>query len=160
MAYDSSHPRPISADSPLRPKPAFALYSMLPSAVKARIPSLRRSASMYGLTTGHAILEQSRPSSSATSPDDTCANAVVWSGGAEGSVYLTESGMETSEEEDTARPRKRYRRPVALDESKSGIGWKFAHQGSSHNPLSSLIAPGNISEQDLASSRWRLTNHP
>ena len=54
----------------------------------------------------------------------------MWSGRAEGSVYFAESGMETSEEEDAAQSdRRKYRQTAVLDEGKSGIGWKFANQG-------------------------------
>lgn len=124
-----SHRRPVSADSPLRPESPSMLYSILPSAVKSRLPSLRRSVSMYGLTTRSKITDRPYRSSGSRTPEEKSTNAIVWSGRTEGNIYLAESGMETSEEEDAAGLRKTYRQPAALDEEKSGIGWKFANQG-------------------------------
>jgi hypothetical protein len=87
---------------------------------------------MYGLTTRSKITDRPFQSSGSRTPEGKSTNAIVWSGRAEGDLYVTESGMETSEEEDVARPERRTYRPSAvLDESKSGIGWKFANQGMS-----------------------------
>lgn len=84
---------------------------------------------MYGLTTRSKITDRSFQSSGSRTPEGKSTNAIVWSGRAEGDLYVTESGMETSEEEDVARPERTYRQSAVLDEDKSGIGWKFANQG-------------------------------
>lgn len=56
---------------------------------------------------------------------------MVWSGArGEEELYFAESGIEMSDEEDTPQLGGRKRpQSVALEEKKSGIGWKFANQG-------------------------------
>jgi hypothetical protein len=134
MAQVPAPPRPSSADSSLPPKLPSMLFSMLPSAVRYRLPglpSLRRSSSMYGLTTRPRIAGSSYQSSGPQSPDSTIAGTMLWSRpSVEGSLYFTEADMEYSEDEDIAQVGKRKsRHTVILDESRSGIGWKFANQG-------------------------------
>lgn len=64
------------------------------------------------------------------------ASAMVWKGPrVEGDLYFTESGVDTSEEEDAAQMgRRKYRQTLLLNESKSGIGWKFGIQGTYYIP--------------------------
>jgi hypothetical protein len=86
---------------------------------------------MYGLTTRPEIADRSYTSSGSRTPETRFANAMVWRDPRmEGNLYCTESSVETSEEEDAAQSdRRKYRQAALLDESKSGIGWKFANQG-------------------------------
>ena len=133
MTQNPSHPRSSSADSSLRPKSPSMLYSILPSAVKSRLPGLpllRRSSSTYGLTTPR-IADPSHPSSGLRAPDSTLAGAMLWSSPeVEGNLYFAERGVETSEEEAIAQMDKmKYRQAMILNENRSGIGWKFASQG-------------------------------
>jgi hypothetical protein len=76
---------------------------------------------------------------------------MVWSGTrADEEFYLSESGIEMSDEEDIQQTDRRKRRQaMVLEEKKSGIGWKFANQGILTCPLSSthliLVNQGSIS---------------
>jgi hypothetical protein len=129
--------RPLSADFTPRTKESSMLYSMLPTAVQSRLPrlpSLRRSVSMYGLATRHKSAD-SRPTSGARTPD--YASAVVLSGSGALSTeediagYFVES-LSTSSDEDapqTSISKGRQPSGMELTESRSGIGWKFANQG-------------------------------
>lgn len=135
-------PRPLSADFLTYPKEASMLYSILPSAVQSRIPrlpSLRRSVSIYGLSK----FADSRASSigSSTSgtrtPDGAYTSAMVLSDRqamAEEDMagYYAES-VGTSEDEALQTKASRERQPQRVDmtENASGIGWKFANQGMS-----------------------------
>lgn len=137
MADDTSYLRQSLADSVPWPQSPSMLYSMIPSAVKSRLPklpSLRRSASMYGITTRPKSADPSCSSSGSTTPGAAFGSAMVWSGArAEGDLFFTEESMETSEEEDATQvDRKKPRPNVVLDENKSGVGWKFAKQGISY----------------------------
>lgn len=144
MAQDPSHMRPSSADSSLRPKSPSMLYSMLPSAVKSRLPSLRRSSSMYGLTTRPRIADPSYSSSGSRTPDATFAGAMLWSGpGVEKNLYFPEGAMEESEEAIAQMDKMRRRQTMILDENRSGIGWKFASQGILYLHLSLILCRAN-----------------
>lgn len=129
--------RPLSADFAPRTKEASMLYSMLPSAVQSRLPrlpSLRRSASMYGLATRRKSAD-SRPTSGTRTRE--YASAMVLSGGgtltSEEDIagYFVES-LSTSSDEDipqTSTGKGRRTSGMELTESRSGIVWKFANQG-------------------------------
>lgn len=142
MAHNPSHPRPSSADCLPRPKSSSMLYSMLPSAVQSRLPtlpSLRRSTSIYRLKPRPKSADASRISSGSRTPEGGLGNAMVWSGTrADEELYMSESGIEMSDEEDIRQTDRRKRRQaMMLEERKSGIGWKFANQGIVTCPLSS-----------------------
>lgn len=136
--------RPLSDFLPRTKEPSM-LYSLLPSAVQSRLPrllSLRRSVSMYGMARKRKPAV-SRPSSgSSTSsassgsrtPEAGYTSAMVLSDSRAVAVddglagYFVESA---SSDEETLTPRKRRAQGqgMELSESKSGIGWKFANQG-------------------------------
>ncbi|TVY51651.1 hypothetical protein LCER1_G006161 [Lachnellula cervina] len=125
-----SHIRPFSADFASRPKYSI-LYSMLPSAVQCRIPrlpSLRRTVSMYGLVGRRRSIDlDSRPSSGSGTPEAGYTSAIVLMGERE-EEYVVESVSD----EDTSRPSTGEGRQLAgmeLTEINSGINWKFANQG-------------------------------
>jgi hypothetical protein len=103
---------------------------------------------MYGLTTRPEIADLSYTSSGSRTPETRFANAMVWRGPRMGgNLYCTESRVETSEEEDAAQSdRRKYRQAALLDESKSGIGWKFANQGTYCCLLLSSWAPLTVVE--------------
>ncbi|KAK0129293.1 hypothetical protein ONS95_001226 [Cadophora gregata] len=142
------NPRPAPPTRPLseflpRTKEPSMLFSLLPSAVQSRLPrlpSLRRSVSMYGISRKRKV-SVSRPSSgSSTSsassgmrtPEQGYTSAMVLSDARnmmadDGVVdYLVESA---SSDEDTSMPRAGRNQRLELTENKSGIGWKFANQG-------------------------------
>lgn len=131
MAHNTSNIRPSSADSTPPPKSSSMLYSMFPSALQSRLPSLRRSTSMYGLTPRPKSADSSGGSSGSRTPEAGYGNAMIWSRPrSDEELYFTESSVEMSEGEDIAQTdKKRRRQTVVLEESKSGIGWKFASQG-------------------------------
>lgn len=129
--------RPLSADFAPRTKEASMLYSMLPSAVQSRLPSLpslRRSVSMYGLATRRKSAD-SRPASGARTPE--YASAMVLSGAGALSTeediagYLVESLSISSDEDVPQKSTSKGSQPLGMEltESRSGIGWKFANQG-------------------------------
>ena len=104
-------------------------YSMLPSAVQSRLPrlpSLRRSVSMYGLSTRPKGIDYRGPGSGNRTPD----MAMVLSG-TRVTGELTYEIESSSSEEDPANIRSmgKGRQTMELTESSSGIGWKFASQG-------------------------------
>ncbi|TVY24909.1 hypothetical protein LHYA1_G005855 [Lachnellula hyalina] len=122
--------RPLSADFAPRPKDSI-LYSILPSAVQCRIPrlpSLRRTVSMYGLAGRQRSTElDSRPSSGYGTPEPSYTSAMVLMGGRE-----EEYAVESVSDEDTSRPSTgEGSHPVGmgLTDSSGGINWKFANQG-------------------------------
>lgn len=135
--------RPLSADFAPRTKEDSMLYSMLPAVVKSRlprIPSFRRSASMYGLTTRRkpapSASADSRPSSGSTSGSRTpeYTSAVVLSGSramaeADISGYFIESASSDEDRPPALERKERSGQGMELTERKSGIGWKFANQG-------------------------------
>lgn len=133
MADHTSHSGASFADSLSRPQSPSMLYSMIPSAVKSRLPklpSIRRSASMYGLKPRPKSADSSCPSSGSTTPRTILGSSMVWSGArAEGELYFA-GGIEASEDEDATQVDKRnFQQHEVLDETRSGIGWKFANQG-------------------------------
>jgi len=122
--------RPLSADFAPRPKDSI-LYSILPSAVQCRIPrlpSLRRTVSMYGLAGRQRSTElDSRPSSGYGTPEPSYTSAMVLMGGRE-----EEYAAESVSDEDTSRPSTgEGSHPVGmgLTDLSGGINWKFANQG-------------------------------
>lgn len=150
MASNTPRTRPSSAGCSPRPKSSSMLYSMLPSVVQSRLPklpSLQRSASMYGSMHRPKSAGSSCPSSGSWTPETGYGHTMVWSGAkSEEELYFAESGIEMSEEEDILHMDRRKRpQSVALKESKSGIGWKFANQGmtTSCPPYTRLINFGN-----------------
>ncbi|PMD47641.1 hypothetical protein L207DRAFT_576408 [Hyaloscypha variabilis F] len=146
--------RPLSADFATRTKEASMLYSLLPSAVKSRLPrlpSLRRSVSMYGLATRRKSAD-SRPPSGAQTPEYTSAMVLSGAGtlASEEDIagYLVES-LSTSSDEDvpqTSTGKGRQTSRMELTESRSGIGWKFANQGL--NLLSLAVEESSTISQD------------
>lgn len=131
MARSPSHPRPLSADFTCKKSPSM-LYSLLPTAVQSRLPelpSLRRSASMYGLTTRRKSFA-SAPPSGARTPEARFGNAMVLSGRTEEDSYFADG---SSEEDLNIHVQSRNTKAghLMLDEQKSGIGWKYANQGDS-----------------------------
>lgn len=132
--------RPLSTDFLPHPEEASMLYSILPSVVQARIPrlpSIRRSVSIYGLTSKRKYAD-SRPStgSSASSgirtPDVGYTSAMVLSdrqaADEDMAGYYVES-VATSDDEGSQTKTIKERQRVELTENASGIGWKFANQG-------------------------------
>jgi hypothetical protein len=96
---------------------------------------------MYGLATRHKSAD-SRPASGARTPE--YASAIVLSGAAalnneeDIAGYFVES-LSTSSDEDmpqTSIGKERQTSRLELTESRSGIGWKFANQGT--DPCESL----------------------
>jgi hypothetical protein len=133
--------RPLSADFELNPRSreASMLYAMLPSVVKsrlARLPSLRRSVSMYGLATRRKSAD-SRLTSGSRTPEAGYTSAMVLSGSRamvseeDMTGYFAESVATSSDEDISPSPTPKGRRSQRMDltESKSGIVWKFANQG-------------------------------
>lgn len=129
--------RPLSADFSPRAKEASMLYSMLPSAVKSRLPrlpSLRRSVSVYGMAARRKAPD-SRPASGSRTPE--YASAMVLSGAgmlnSEEDIagYFVENLSSSSEEDVPQTSTSKGRQPLGMEltESRSGIGWKFANQG-------------------------------
>ncbi|KAH6699839.1 hypothetical protein BKA61DRAFT_661754 [Leptodontidium sp. MPI-SDFR-AT-0119] len=102
------------------------LYSMLPAMQSRlpRLPSHSRSVSMYGLG--------SKRKGAATRP-----GARTWDGG-----YT--SAMVMSSDDFSQAPATRTRQTLELSESKSGIGWKFAHQASAGLNLLNLPVESSI----------------
>lgn len=124
--YFNSRTRPVSADFEPRAKDSL-LYSILPSAVQVRLPrllSLRRSPSMYGLTTPQKSTESipsSASSSGISTPRPGYMNAMVLSSAVDDAG--SSGNSVSSDEEEEAMNKKE------LIESHSGISWKFANQG-------------------------------
>lgn len=129
--------RPLAAEFVSRNKEASMFYSILPSAVQSRLPrlpSLHRSASRYGLATKRNSANSRPPSGAGTPPDYT--TALVLSGGAlvgeeDTAGYVLDNLSNSSEEDILQMGSDKGRRTpgVELTESSSGIGWKFANQG-------------------------------
>ena len=125
--------RPLSADFAPRPKESM-LYSMLPSVIQCRLPrlpSIRRSVSMYGsVARRKSTASDSRPNSGMRISDAGFTSAIVLSGAREEEV--AEYIVESASDEDASRPgtgEGRQPGEMELTESSSGIGWKFANQG-------------------------------
>ncbi|CZR67046.1 uncharacterized protein PAC_16945 [Phialocephala subalpina] len=136
--------RPLSADLKFLPqaKESSMLYSMLPSAVKSRLPrlpSIRRSVSMYGLASRRKSADERPSTGSSTSsgtrtPDGGAGfGAMVLADQELGMTdYYTVESVGTSDDEGNSKGPKdaqRQERRVELSEGVSGIGWKFANQG-------------------------------
>lgn len=127
----SSRARHSSAGSalcPPTPKDSSMLLSMLPSAVRGRLPrlpSLRRSVSLYGLKGRNRT--KSQPG---TPPNEDTAMVLSRSsiGDAGTGIMRTNIFIEDSEDDRDVMG-KCQRRTMELTEGKSGIGWKFAGQG-------------------------------
>lgn len=131
-------PRPLSADffshTPIMSdeRQSSMLYSMLPSAVQnrlPRLPSLRRSVSAYGATgKGKSkSAPNSPPKTRPGTPDETEAY---------GAVVLRESTTAALALERSSETERR--RALEVTEQSSGIGWKFAGQGTNRcHPSSS-----------------------
>jgi hypothetical protein len=138
MDQEASHQtrRALSADFPKFTKSSM-LYSMLPTAVQfrlPRIPSLRRSGSMYGLPTRRILGLRSRSNSGSTTPDteyqENMALGLFTQEEQSSSLVLGNGG--TIREDVSARNvalQMHNGQGVELGEEKSGVGWKFAHQG-------------------------------
>jgi len=128
------------------------LYSMLPSVVQSRLPrlpSLRRSVSMYGLTSREKTVESR---SGDRTPEMEYTSAMVLSG-ARGVMSADRDEMagyfsqQSSSDEDLAGTLSgKKRQPIELSELKSGIGWKFANQGL--NLLSLAVEESSTISQD------------
>lgn len=132
----TTRPRPLSADflssypdlnlSAQGDKQSSMLYSMLPSAVQnrlPRIPSLRRSVSLYGIA-------GRRKSSSATGSSSSTRPVTPEEAAAYGAVVLRERTEEVGLFEGREDPFRQRGIGDVLEE-KSGIGWKHAGQGES-----------------------------
>jgi len=131
--------RPLSAEFAPTSNDAqeSILYSILPSVLKTRLPrlpSFRRSVSMYQLGTRRKSAD-SRPSTGTSSGSSTpggYTSAMVLSDlkGIDGDdkvLYYVDGSNE--EGFGTSTPMERRGSRLELTEVKSGIGWKFAHQG-------------------------------
>ncbi|KAL2060906.1 hypothetical protein VTL71DRAFT_8958 [Oculimacula yallundae] len=134
--------RPLSDFLPRTNEPSM-LYSLLPSVVQSRLPrlpSIRRSVSMYSMARKRKPL-MSRPSSGSSTmsnssgmqtPDGRYTSAMVLSDtpGMTADDGLVDYTVESaSSDEDTSSPRKKRAQGMEMSENKSGIGWKFANQG-------------------------------
>ena len=130
--------RPLSAGFAQAGKDCSMLYSILPAAVQSRLPrlpSIRRSASMYGLPSHRDLSTISTPGSGSRTPEYEYKTAIVLVDQEERSNgFVIESASVSSEEDDNfvsrldAKLGKRTERLEAY-EVKSGIEWKFANQG-------------------------------
>lgn len=150
----------MSQDRPYPPgfrkhkKTSSMLFTMLPAVVQShlpQIPSIRNSVSEYGLANRHrAAPIDSRPNSAVPStgfqtPDGEYTNALVLSNpnGMADEDNAGYSGESTSSDEDTITG---YRRSnskhqgIEMAETKSGIEWKFANQGSTSTSASTIHA--------------------
>ncbi len=123
------------------------LYSMLPSVLQSRLPrlpSLRRSASMYGGTRKQRPLDPRPSSKSSTSsassgirtPEAGYTSALVLSDTrtltAEDDLVGYFDGISSDEEASSSKAQQRQ--GMELTETQSGIGWKFANQGKLNYP--------------------------
>lgn len=137
-------PRPFSAEFSTHTTASSMFFTMLPAVVQShlpRLPSIRRSVSMYGLAKRRKSKPtDSRPSSGTSSagsrtPEGGYTNALVLSDARaimadeEMSAYFVESA--SSDEESTSGFQRSKGKSIGMEvaESKSGIGWKFANQG-------------------------------
>lgn len=140
MDQEASHQtgRALSADFPKTTKSSM-LYSILPTAVQSRlprIPSLRRSVSMYGLPTRRisGLSSRSRSNSGSTTPDTEYQENMVLGLCTQeehsSSLVLGNGGI--IREDVSARNvalQMHNGQGIQLGEEKSGVGWKFANQG-------------------------------
>jgi hypothetical protein len=125
-------------------KNTSVLMTMLPAIVRSRlprIPSIRRSVSMYGLANRHKISSggsrhsSGRSSTSSWTPDAGIANAMVLSDTRnlieeeETTDYFFESASSDDECTTGFRASKGKNLEMEVLENNSGIGWKFANQG-------------------------------
>ena len=126
----SPQPRPWSADF-VEPAKNSMLYTMLPSAVQnrlPRLPSLRKSVSMYGIAASRKSCEDaaSRP----TTPPSGYASAMVLSASHTMDTQDAEmSEFYGSQQADERSMSSRPQQSVEMSETQSGIEWKFANQG-------------------------------
>lgn len=172
MAHESQphlpaklHNRHLSADFIPRTKEPSMLYSMLPSAIKSRLPrlpSLRRSVSMYGLPTRRKSAD-SRPSSGARTPEYTF--AMVLAGGQladqdDMGGFYPESLSNSSDDDLAPASSGKSRRTTGMEltENRSGIGWKFANQGTSPSAVPARLTRESRSQPPQSCSRRVL--HP
>jgi len=133
----SFKPRPRSLPADFLDVPSYArkssLFSVLPSAVQnrlPRLPSIRRSVSMYGVASkgkrkgGATIISRT--------PPVEYASAVVLSGSREVSADRVKD--EYLGDSNDGRPSSSgfVSQSVEPSESKTGIVWKFANQGAYH----------------------------
>lgn len=137
----SARPRPLSADfaaCPLVTCKESVLYSMLPSVVQSRlprIPSLRRSVSMYGVARRKLYLSKSTPTSRPNTPPDEYDTAITLKAiAADGkrseiSQYYAEVSSEEEDQRGRLGGRGSTTKNPTVTEDKSGIGWKYAGQG-------------------------------
>ena len=118
--------RPFSADFELNShtREASILYAMLPSVVKsrlARLPSLRRSVSMYGLATRRKSAE-SRLTSGSRTPEAGYTSAMVVSGSRamvseeDMTGYFVESVANSSDEDISPSPTPKGGRSQRMDQ--------------------------------------------
>ncbi|KAH9221435.1 hypothetical protein DL95DRAFT_356171 [Leptodontidium sp. 2 PMI_412] len=135
--------RPLSDFLPRTREPSI-LYSLLPSAVQSRLPrlpSLRRSVSMYGMARKRKSAV-SRPSSGSSTSSASSGTRTPEAGYSTSAMVLSDArtmvaddGLvdyiveSASSDEETLTPRRRGAQGMELSENKSGIGWKFANQG-------------------------------
>ena len=139
--------RPFSADFTQTKMQSSMLFNILPSVVQSRLPqlpSIRRSASAYGSTRWKS--PSGAPSSGSQTPEMGCTSTMVLrdlpdgvsSDGEEMEGYFVEqaSSVEDLSIENTPSQTPRSRQTIDASESKSGIGWKFANQGTSSPCLS------------------------
>lgn len=129
-------------------------FSLLPSAVKSRLPrmpSIRRSVSMYGM----ASIRRKCNSSGSTTPETEggYTSAMVLSGGSRALVSTNEDEMAeyyiegiSSEDDQSQAPTPKTRQSMDISESKSGISWKYANQGL--NLLSLAVDESSTITQD------------
>lgn len=118
-------------------KEASMLYSMLPNIVQSRlprIPSIRKTVDIYGFVSGRkcesTLSGASTPGSLSSSSTMTLVNerSSISSDGETDSYFLDDSH---SSDEDFPQVLKNAQlQTIGLSETKSGIGWKFANQGS------------------------------
>ncbi|KAG4413647.1 hypothetical protein IFR04_013225 [Cadophora malorum] len=152
---------PLSDFLPRTKEPSM-LYSLLPSAVQSRLPrlpSIRRSVSMYGMSRKRkpAALRPSSGSSTSSAssgirtPERGYTSAMVLS---DTRTMMADDGLvdyfveHVSSDEETVMPRKGRTQNMELTENKSGIGWKYANQGLSL--LSLAVEESSTISQDPA----------
>lgn len=133
----SSHMHSVSADFP-QTQESSVFYSILPSVIQSRLPrlpSIRRSASMYGFPRRRRISPLSTPSSGTRTPDLDYNGAMVLVGQEENIAEYTADTSSTSSEEDGSSHialdigQRRRRQDMKWSENKSRIEWKFVNQG-------------------------------
>lgn len=134
--FRPSHKRPLSADL-FQTRDASMLYSILPSAVQSRLPrlpSIRRSVSVYGLSARRKSVQCSGSSSGSTTPEIQTQGAIVLLQEESAALYEIENmggrGNGDARPSTVVNGNDRIGgQTQTLGDSEAGINWKYANQG-------------------------------